>query len=68
MSPEAATFAVQAAAKDVETLAGAGDLTHARMLAARILAQDNSGGTTTLLQAHAIRAGHPELLAPPPQP
>jgi hypothetical protein len=43
-------------------LAGAGDLEHARTLAARLLTFDHSPETKTLLQQHAVRAGQPNLL------
>ena len=48
--------------KDVETLAGAGDLAHARTLAERLLAYDSSPETTVLLSQHLTRAGQPGLL------
>jgi hypothetical protein len=60
-TPRAA--AVERTAKYVEALAGSGDLPHARELAARILAYDGSAETKAILQQHAIRAGHPELLS-----
>ncbi len=50
------------AAKNVEVLAGAGDLVHAREFAARVLAFDGSSETRELLQRHAARAGQPGLL------
>ncbi len=43
-------------------LAGAGDLTHARTLAERLLAYDNSPETTALLSQHLTRAGQVDLL------
>lgn len=49
------------AAKNVEVLAGAGDLAHAREFAAKVLAFDNSAETREVLQKHATRAGHPNL-------
>ncbi len=58
-------FAVTSAAKNVEVLAGSGSLEHARALANRILAFDNSETTQALLLKHATRAGHPGLLAAP---
>jgi RNA polymerase sigma factor (sigma-70 family) len=54
--------AIGLAAQNVETLAGAGDLAHARELAEKLLAFDNSAGTLQTLQQHLSRAGHPELL------
>jgi RNA polymerase sigma factor (sigma-70 family) len=53
---------VKTIAQYVEVLAGAGDLTHARTLADQITAYDNSTEAKTILQQHATRAGHPELL------
>jgi RNA polymerase sigma factor (sigma-70 family) len=52
-------------AKNIEALAGAGDLANARVLAQRLLAYDNSDATRTLIQKHAERAGQPGLLAQP---
>jgi len=57
-------FAITAAAKNVEVLAGAGELEHARALADRLLAYDNSESTKALLIQHVTRAGHAGLLAP----
>lgn len=56
-------YAVTSAAKNIEVLAGAGDLTHARELAGRVLALDSSETTRALLQKHLERAGQPGLLA-----
>jgi thiol-disulfide isomerase/thioredoxin len=58
-------YIVSTATKNIEVLAGAGDLEHARDLAAKLLAFDGSDGTKALLQQHAGRAGHPELAIPP---
>jgi RNA polymerase sigma factor (sigma-70 family) len=55
-------YLISSTAKNVEVLAGAGDLEHARALAARVLAFDRSPEARTLLQQHAARAGQPELL------
>ncbi len=55
---------VQSSAKQVEVLAGAGDLVDAREFIGKILAFDSTFETRTLLQRHLERAGHPELLAP----
>jgi RNA polymerase sigma factor (sigma-70 family) len=55
-------YLISSTAKNVEALAGAGDLEHARALAARVLAFDRSPEARTLLQQHAARAGQPELL------
>ena len=51
------------AAKNVEVLAGAGDLAHAREFAGKVLAFDASSETRELLQKHAARAGQPGLLS-----
>ncbi len=52
------------AAKNLEALAGAGDLAGARQLLDKVLAFDNAPETRALLAKHLARAGHPELLAP----
>ena len=57
----------KSAAKDVEVLAGSGDLANARELAKRFLAIDSSESARALLQERAERAGHPELF-PTPKP
>ena len=57
------TQIVKVTANFVEVLAGAGDMDHARALADRILTYDGSAETKTILQQHATRADHPELLA-----
>jgi RNA polymerase sigma factor (sigma-70 family) len=55
-------------AKNIEVLAGAGQLENARLLAEKVLAYDNTGETRAIIQECATRAGHPELLTvPPPQ-
>ena len=56
------SYAVTSAAKNIEVLAGAGDLTHARELAGRVLALDGSEATRALLQKHLERAGQAGLL------
>ncbi|HTJ79935.1 MAG TPA: sigma-70 family RNA polymerase sigma factor [Rariglobus sp.] len=56
------TEIVKTTASYVEVLAGSGDLSHARILSARILAYDGSSEAKAILQEHAARAGHPELL------
>jgi RNA polymerase sigma factor (sigma-70 family) len=58
-------YAVTSAAKNIEVLAGAGDLEHAKSLVERLLAYDGSEATKTVLQKSLVRAGHPELLAAP---
>ncbi len=55
-------YAISSAAKSIEVLAGAGNLVHARELAGRLLALDNSEATQALLLQHLKRAGQPELL------
>jgi hypothetical protein len=57
--------AIAAAAKNIEVLAGAGDLTRAKSLMVRLLAHDSSEATKALVERHLKRAGHPELLASP---
>jgi hypothetical protein len=52
-------------AKNIEVLAGAGDLIHASAMAERLIAYDGTEKTRALIQQHATRAGHPELLVPP---
>jgi hypothetical protein len=56
------TNVVASAAKNVEVLAGAGELANARAFAERVLAYDNSPDTKRVLQEHARRAGQPDLL------
>ncbi len=58
-------YAVTSTARNIEVLAGAGDLAHARALADRLLAFDGSDNTKTILQQSLARAGHPELLGLP---
>jgi DNA-directed RNA polymerase specialized sigma24 family protein len=53
---------VHSAATDVELLAGDGDVAHARALARRLLAFDDSDETRALLAQRLSRAGHPEVL------
>jgi RNA polymerase sigma factor (sigma-70 family) len=65
---KARTFVITTTAKNIEMLAGSGDLAHARSLADRLLAYDGSEGTKTLIQQHAARAGHADLLTSTPQP
>ena len=61
-------YAITANANNIEVLAGVGDLAHARALADRLLAYDNTESTRALIQQRAERAGHPELLAPASKP
>ena len=58
------SYVVTIAARNIEVLAGAGDIAHARELAGRLLAFDGSEATRALLQKHLERAGRGELLAP----
>ena len=58
-------YIVSTTTKNIEVLAGAGDLAHARELLDKLLAFDASDATKTLLQTQLTRAGHPELLVPP---
>ncbi|MCX6951431.1 MAG: sigma-70 family RNA polymerase sigma factor [Verrucomicrobia bacterium] len=56
-------YAIRSTARDIEVLAGSGDLANARTLVEQVLAWDRSATTTTQLRTHLERAGHPELLA-----
>jgi RNA polymerase sigma factor (sigma-70 family) len=62
------SFVITNTAKNIEMLAGVGDLAHARSLADRLLAYDGSEATKTLIQQHAARAGHADLLTSATQP
>jgi hypothetical protein len=55
-------YVVTTGAKNVEVLAGVGDLAHARVMIGRVLNYDHSEATTLALKARLERAGHPELL------
>lgn len=55
--------AIKATLNNIEVLAGAGDVAHARTLAERLLAYDTSENTRTRLQQHAARAGRPDLFS-----
>ena len=59
------TMALKSAATNVEALAGAGELDHAREFIAKILAADDSAEMKALLREKLARAEHPELLAEP---
>ncbi len=59
-------YLVTSTASNIEVLAGAGDLVHARTLVDKLLAYDGSDQTRAILQQRAVRAGHPELMTPPP--
>jgi hypothetical protein len=54
---------IRATLNNIEVLAGVGDIAHARTLAERLLAYDNTENTRTRLQQHAVRAGQPDLFA-----
>ena len=49
-------------AKNIEALAGAGELDNAGKLIGRLLEFDNSAENRATIQTHLTRAGHPELL------
>ena len=52
----------QSGGKELEALAGAGDLDHARELLQALLKADHSEATISALRDHLKRAGHGELL------
>ncbi len=54
---------IDTVAKNIEALAGTGDLTQAQALADRLLAYDNTEATKALILKHATRAGRPDLLS-----
>jgi hypothetical protein len=56
-------FLATTTAKDIERLAGSGDLASARELARRLLVVDGSEATRALIQKHLERAGQPTLLS-----
>lgn len=58
-------YLIATTTKNIEVLAGAGDLAHARILVGKLLVYDGSYETRTVLQQHVERAGHPELLISP---
>ncbi len=59
------SFVINDTVRNVEVLAGAGQLDNARNLARRLLDFDNSDATRVALQEHLNRAGQPGLLATP---
>jgi len=66
-------FIVDSAAKELEALAGAGQLDDARGLLTSLLGYDRSEGTISVVRDHLERAGHADLMpspsttpAPPP--
>jgi RNA polymerase sigma factor (sigma-70 family) len=54
--------AVKQTAKDIEVLAGTGNLDDARTLLTRILDLNDSAEAKAILQTHLTRAGHPQLM------
>ena len=61
------SYAITSSAKNIEILAGVGNLSDARTLAERLLAFDGTPETRALLQTHLTRAGQPNLLPAPTQ-
>jgi hypothetical protein len=55
-------FVVQSGGRELEALAGAGDVEHARELLQMLLKADSSEATMTGLRGHLERSGHSELL------
>jgi hypothetical protein len=55
-------FVVQSGGLELEALAGAGDVEHARELLKMLLKADSSEATITGLREHLERSGHSELL------
>jgi RNA polymerase sigma factor (sigma-70 family) len=53
---------VDSVVKDIEVVAGSGDLESARLLGAKLLGIYGDPETRAKIQTHAIRAGHPELM------
>jgi RNA polymerase sigma factor (sigma-70 family) len=58
-------YVINTAANNIEVLAGAGDVTHARELAAKVLAYDRSEKTRALIEQRFARAGRAGLLSGP---
>jgi hypothetical protein len=56
-------YVAQSGGRELEALAGAGDLAHARELLQILLKADGSQATLSVLRDHLERAGHGELLA-----
>lgn len=54
---------IRRTATDIEVFAGVGDFEHAADLALRLLDYDSSPETIALLEKHATRAGHPNLVS-----
>jgi hypothetical protein len=65
---QARAFAIEETAKNIEMLAGSGDIVHAKALAHRLLEFDSSESTKALIQRHVERAGHAKLLVPTTSP
>jgi RNA polymerase sigma factor (sigma-70 family) len=57
------SMVIRQTATAIEVLAGAGDFAHAADLALRLLDYDSSPETIALLEKHAARAGHPNLIS-----
>jgi hypothetical protein len=55
-------YIAQSGGRELEALAGAGDLAHARELLQILLKADGSQATLSVLRDHLERAGHGELL------
>jgi hypothetical protein len=58
----ASRYVVQSGGRELEALAGAGDVEHARELLQMLLKADSSEATMTGLRGHLERSGHSELL------
>ncbi len=66
-NPRMREYVVTTAAKNIEVLAGAGDLERAQTLMKRLLVIDSSNETQALLLKHLTRAGQPQLLVAAPK-
>ncbi|MES2693187.1 MAG: sigma-70 family RNA polymerase sigma factor [Verrucomicrobiota bacterium] len=55
-------YAITGTAKDVEVLAGAGQLAQAKELAKKVIALDPTPETVAILESHVTSAGQPRLL------
>jgi len=62
------TAIIEAASRNIEALAGAGELADAKTLIGKVLAFDSSEATRSFLQQHLSRAGQSGLLAQLPNP
>lgn len=61
-NPRLREYGITSTARNIEALAGAGELDSAKTLIARLLSYDSSDATKARIQEHLTRAGHPELL------